>query len=237
MIRVLNALLLVLVATTGWADLGEEDVPAMTISFQSPSGADVSVSYQAALWDAEIFSMLQSTSQEEDIRQLRDYYNTYIMPRLARLRTNVTLKSDAFTLEPGIYRIGFIAQDERWTFVVANEEGVQAEIPFTWKTQPFETAHLTFLLVPGVSPDALQLVILYGPHTYSVGFLLAGEPKTLPDEEIPRYKLFFGGVRGEEVPSATEELQNDWRYRSLYRKPAPKARGTLGKPPERGTLR
>ncbi len=235
--RILIAGFTVLAATGVWANLGEEDAPVMTISFHSPAGADVSVSYQASLWDPELFATLQSPSREEDIQRLREYYITYITPRLGRLRTNVTLKAQSFSLDPGIYRIGFVPGEEGWKFVVSNDKGTQAEIPLIWRNQPYETAHLTFLLVPGVSPDALQLVLLYGPHTYTLGFLLGREPTKLGDEEIPRYKRFFGGVRGEEIPAATEELRNDWRLRSLYRTPTPKPGSSLGPPVQPGTLR
>ena len=229
-------LVLLLIASQAMAGTIHDDAPTMTVTLRTASGAEVRLTYQALLWDSEVFSMLQS--MDEDEKQIRDYYRKYITPRLAQLTTNVTLKGPSFVLAPGVYRIGFVADGAEWSFVAGNREGRQVEFPVVCETQPFETRHLAFLLVPGASQDALQLVVLYGPHTVRLGFLLTGELVQVSAPEPPLYKLYFGGLRGEEIPSATPSLfQEDWRLRTL-RTPTPKrTRPSLSPGPPGGALR
>ncbi|MFH1744131.1 MAG: hypothetical protein ABIH23_34445, partial [bacterium] len=216
----------------------DEPVPMMTTTLHSPSGSEVSVTYEAIRWNADTFAMLQSATEDEDAAQLRDHYNKYVMPRLGQLSTNVTLKGQSFTLAPGIYRIGFVTDGPKWSFVAGNRDGRQVEVPLTWDTQPFETGNLSFLLIPGLSPDAVQMVILYGPHTVAQGFLLSGEPTQIKETEPPLYKLYYGGVRGEEIQSATPSfLQEDWRMRTLGKTHTPRPDSSLGTRPKRGPLR
>jgi len=213
------------------APMGNETVPTMKTSLQTPKGAEIGVAYEAIRWDAEVFELLQSATVSEEAKPIREYYAKHVTPRLAKLNTNVTLKGEKYTLAPGKYVVGFEFDSEKWLWVVANQEGRQAEVPVQCVRQPMETAHIAFLLVPGISPDALQLVILYGPYTVSQAFLIGGDPVVIDKEqaEIPSYKKYFGGIRGEEVspPSATEQV--DWRLRTLKSTPTPRPASSLGK--------
>lgn len=232
----LSIFYVLLIASAAQAGLPPDDAPTTTVALRTPKGAEVRLTYQALRWDPETLEMIQSASEEGDAKQIREYYSKYITPRLAQLTTNVTLKSSTFTLAPGTYRIGFVGHGGEWSFVAGNQEGGQAEIPVSCTAQPFETRHLALLLVPGDSDDALQLVVLYGPHTVTLGFLLTGEPIPVTETEPPLYKRYFGGLRGEEITPATpERTQPDWRLRTLRPpKPSPPS---LGPPPNRGSLR
>ncbi|HPA47707.1 MAG TPA: hypothetical protein PLG59_10475 [bacterium] len=225
-------LLAILVALPIYAaPKGDEPVPTMKTSLETAKGAEIGVTYEAMRWDPEIFELLQSSTVSEDAKPIKEYYAKHVAPRLARLSTNVTLKGEKYTLAPGRYVVGFEFDEEKWLWVVANQEGRQAEIPVLCARQPLETAHIAFLIVPGISPDALQLVILYGPYTISQAFLIGGDPVVIgkDQEETPSYKNFFGGIRGEEISPSSATAQVDWRLRTLKATPTPRPSSSLGK--------
>ncbi len=149
------------------------DVPYITAMLEQADGSRVSVKYRAIHWGPITMSAI------ETMPNVRDYYNTTINNKMALLNTNVKLRIGADQIDPGVYYLGFLFnQDGSWQFVVSNDQTEVMNIQLPVRKEAQTVPFLSFVLTPGITDRDFIFTGLYGNLSTAMRWTITGVPST-----------------------------------------------------------
>ncbi len=187
------------------------DVPVISTMLEQRDGTRIKLSFLALHWNAEMINNMKTS------KEMRDYYNANILPKMGILDTNIRLKfGPRYQIEPGQYYLGLrmsepieAGKEPGWWLLISNEQMTLIDIPLNIIIAEHDTPHLCFMFSPGITDRDFMFNMMYGNLMASIRWTISGIPSmTMPStsKENAAWKL---PKPGQESVSPENILKNN----------------------------
>ena len=199
------------------------DVPVISTMLEQRDGTRIKLSFLTLHWDAEMINNMKTS------KEMRDYYNANILPKMGILETNIRIKyGPRYQIEPGQYYLGLrmsesleAGKEPGWWLLISNEQMTLIDIPLNIIIAEHDTPHLCFMFSPGITDRDFMFNMMYGNLMASVRWTISGIPSmTMPSEskENAAWKL---PKPGQESVSPENILKNNAKLKPQAIVPTP----------------
>lgn len=197
-------------------DARNADVPVISTLLEQRDGTSIKLSFLAVHWDAETMAALQTS------KEMRDYFNAYLAPKMGILETNVKLRfGPMMQIDTGVFYIGLkvnepAAADQPmiWSLVISDDKAIRVTLPLNIVLGKTPREHLSFFFTPGITDRDFLFNLAYGDLSASARWTMIGIPSKTTDSPTGNpsvWNLTQTGVnpaaQPEEIHPATSQIE------------------------------
>lgn len=159
------------------------DVPVITSLLEQRDGTRIKLSFLAVHWDADMMASLKTS------KEMRDYFNTYLAPKMGILETNVKLRfGPRMQIDTGVFFLGVkvnepLAADQppTWSLLISDSDRVWITLPMNIVEGNAVQEHLSFVFTPGITDRDFLFHWIFGNLSASVRWTMIGIPSKTAD--------------------------------------------------------
>lgn len=185
----------------------DADVPVITTLLDQRDGSSVKISFRAIHWNPDMMNSVKIQ------KEMRDYFNQYLAPKMGILETNITLKfGPRLQIDPGVYYIGVrvnepmaAGENPTWSLIISNDQKPLITLPVILVQENIMQDYLSFVFTPGITDRDFMFHMMYGDLSTAIRWTILGIPSMTAHSNpgtISAWDLPQPGTEGIPLPGA-----------------------------------